>query len=75
MAFVHQSNPVPLGAIGTFKLVQTIDDLMQSLRDGFAARRARAQLQTLSDHQLEDIGLTRGMICDLPLTHDRRSRR
>ncbi len=47
---------------GVYRMTTFIADLGTSLASWNSARKTRAELSKLSDHALEDIGLTRGDI-------------
>jgi uncharacterized protein YjiS (DUF1127 family) len=53
---------VPFGAITILKLVNIAENATTALTTWNLNRITRRELSRLSDHQLEDIGLTRGDI-------------
>ncbi|MFQ5624452.1 MAG: DUF1127 domain-containing protein [Paracoccaceae bacterium] len=62
MAIQEYSRPLPFGAISTFRVVQFFASLREDIATWVAARRTERALRMLSDHELNDIGLSRGDI-------------
>ena len=62
MAIFDTSRPAPTGAIATFKLVSAFDRVISAVLDWNTERKTVAVLNKLTDHDLEDIGLSRGDI-------------
>ncbi len=54
--------PAPLGAITTYRFIQTVSDGFSAVAAWNDARITRNALAKLSDHELDDIGLCRGDI-------------
>jgi len=51
--------PVPFGAITIYRLVAKFDDLRAAVAEWRETRATRAQLYSLSDDVLRDIGISR----------------
>lgn len=64
MSVTTAKNSVPLGAITTFRLVNTVENAIVSVQTWIAARKSYNALVNLSDGQLDDIGLTRANFRD-----------
>jgi uncharacterized protein YjiS (DUF1127 family) len=62
MAAIETTRRAPFGAITTFRFVQAIDRAISAVADWNDARITRKTLDSLSDRELDDIGLTRGDI-------------
>lgn len=62
------SRPVPLGAATTFRLVTLAQRALNAVIVARNARATEKALQRLSDRQLADIGLHRGVIGDVAAT-------
>ena len=60
MALATYTRPAPFGAIATFNVVTRFENLMNSFNEWNTTRKTQNALRTLSNRQLEDIGLTRG---------------
>lgn len=65
MAVFETTKAAPLSSIATFRIVNLIDNALQSLRNWYTARATSTTLAKLSDAQLRDIGLDRGLINDV----------
>lgn len=66
MAHASNSRPAPFGAIATFNLVTVFERAWTAISDWNAKRNTHTILSALSDRELEDIGLTRGDLDNLP---------
>lgn len=56
------STAAPLGAVTTYRIVSAFSSLKAAVLAWNESRATRNALETLSDAQLEDIGLSRGDI-------------
>ena len=56
------ADKVPFGAITVFHAVNLVESTVAAVAAWNVARITRKELHKLSDHQLSDIGLTRGEI-------------
>jgi uncharacterized protein YjiS (DUF1127 family) len=65
MAITASAKTVPFGAITTFNLINRLDAIRTSVLDWNAKRKTLNVLASMSDRQLEDIGLHRGQLSDL----------
>lgn len=62
MATFETTRPAPFGAVTTFRIVSALDNVRNSISDWNAKRMTRISLNSLSEHELNDIGLCRGDI-------------
>lgn len=62
MATFESTRPAPFGAVTIFRVFSAIDSMRETLVEWNNNRVTRNVLSRLSDHELEDIGLTRGDI-------------
>ena len=62
MAAQMTTRPAPLGAITVYRIVSFFSSVGTMLSAWNDARITRNSLETLSDHELDDIGLCRGDI-------------
>jgi len=62
MAIYEPTRTAPLGAISAYRLVSALDDLRIALVAWNNSRETRNALSKLSDHELNDIGLSRSDI-------------
>jgi uncharacterized protein YjiS (DUF1127 family) len=62
MSALTTTRPAPFGAITVYHVVDAIDHLLSALRARIVAHQTRRLLWTLTDDQLDDIGLCRGEI-------------
>jgi len=67
MALAHNTRPAPFGAIAAFHIISRIEAALNKLVDWNAKRSTERTLSALSDRELEDIGLSRGDIHNLPV--------
>ena len=65
MAIIDTSRPAPFGAVSTYRIVNTIDNVAANIISGYRAKKNEKALQSLSNAQLEDIGITRAQIQDV----------
>jgi uncharacterized protein YjiS (DUF1127 family) len=61
-ATTTNTRPAPLGAITTYRFIQTVSAALAAVAAWNDARITRKALARLSDHELDDIGLCRGDI-------------
>ncbi|MCP5071860.1 MAG: DUF1127 domain-containing protein [Rhodobacteraceae bacterium] len=66
MALVQYTRPAPFGAIATFNLTNRAEAILNVLVDWNTKRKTRSALSALSDRELDDIGLVRGDLENLP---------
>lgn len=59
MAHYTPSRPAPFGAVSTYRAVALVENGIAAFKAWNTARRTASDLAKLSDHQLEDIGLSR----------------
>lgn len=64
MAYFQTAKPAPFGAITVHTAIAMIDRGVRSLKTWVVAQRTQSELRQLSDQQLADLGLSRGMIED-----------
>ncbi len=64
MAMTATTRTAPFGAITAYRLINLIDRTYTAFRQWIVAQETDRELRSLSDRQLEDIGLSRGMIED-----------
>lgn len=57
--------PLPLGTLTTHRVVSVFEQAFNRLASWRRARLTKAALRSLSDAQLNDVGLRRGEIADL----------
>lgn len=62
MATFETSRPAPFGAISAYRVVAAFDNLRCAVIAWNNARATQNALAKLSDHELNDIGLSRGDI-------------
>ena len=62
MAALQTTRPAPFGATSTYHFIQFISTALVSLKTWNDARITRKALSSLSDRELDDIGLCRGDI-------------
>lgn len=62
MATIDHTRPAPFGAITALNVVNRIEGVFATIGRWNAARATARSLNGLSDHELDDIGLTRGDI-------------
>jgi uncharacterized protein YjiS (DUF1127 family) len=62
MAAIETTRPAPFGATSTFHFIQYVSNALVSVKDWNDARVTRVALSSLSDRELDDIGLCRGDI-------------
>jgi len=62
MAIMTTSRAVPFGAVSTFRIVNVFDAVISGLVSTYSAYKTEKALQSLSNAQLEDIGLERANI-------------
>lgn len=60
--YIETSRPVPFGAEFSLKVVNFVDATVANFLSWNAARKTEKALNSLSDRQLEDIGMYRGAI-------------
>lgn len=64
MAVFESPTTAPFGAISVYRVVNFFDGMIDAYRQWSMARETDRALRTLSDSELADIGLNRGMIED-----------
>lgn len=62
MSAFESRRPVPMGAVTTHRIVSSVDRLIGEVRAWRVAHATETALMKLSDHALNDVGLTRGQI-------------
>jgi uncharacterized protein YjiS (DUF1127 family) len=62
MSAFETTRPAPFGATSTYQVIQFVTNTLASLKTWNDARVTRKALSTLSDRELDDIGLCRGDI-------------
>ena len=62
MAIIETSRTVPFGAVSTLRIVSLFDTALNSIVAAYHARKTEKTLHSLSNAQLEDIGLVRANI-------------
>ena len=62
MAAVETTRQAPLGAITTYRAINTLSNVFSTFAAWNDARVTRKALNKLSDRELDDIGLCRGDI-------------
>ncbi len=66
MSVIHQTRTIPTGARSIYVLTSLFENAVTSVRRRYSERQTRRVLSRLSDHELDDIGLTRAEIQHLP---------
>ena len=59
MAIIETTRPAPTGAIAAFKFVYVMERAVAAVTDWNTERKTVAALSKLSDHELNDIGISR----------------
>ena len=59
MASIPTSRTAPFGAVTTFRAVGVVESVIESIKTWNTKRRTRVVLNTLTDRELDDIGLCR----------------
>lgn len=62
MSAYETNRKVPLGAVTTFRLINSVERLIESFSKWRSARATAVALSELSNAQLADIGVLRGEI-------------
>lgn len=62
MTNFETARPLPFGAITTYRIVSFFDTAIENVRNKRATSATTRVLNSLSEHQLEDIGLSRSDI-------------
>ncbi len=62
MSAFETTRPAPFGATSTYHFIQFVSNVLVSVKNWNDARVTRKVLSTLSDRELDDIGLCRGDI-------------
>jgi uncharacterized protein YjiS (DUF1127 family) len=62
MAAIETTRPAPFGATSTYHFIRFVSNALVSVKDWNDARVTRKALSSLSDRELDDIGLCRGDI-------------
>jgi len=62
MATTYTTRPAPFGALATFRFITFLDKIRTSFLGWSNTRATQNALSRLSDHELNDIGLSRGDI-------------
>jgi uncharacterized protein YjiS (DUF1127 family) len=62
MAAFETTRSAPFGATSTYHVIQFVSNALGMMKDWNDARVTRKALSTLSDRELDDIGLCRGDI-------------
>lgn len=62
MAATDTTRPAPFGAISTYRAIQFVSTVIETVAGWNDARVTRKALSRLSDRELDDIGLCRGDI-------------
>jgi len=62
MATIEMTRPAPFGAIATLDIVNFFDNAVSEIKARLLAHKTETMLNSLSDRQLEDIGLERSQI-------------
>lgn len=71
MATVETTRPAPFGAIAAFRVISKLDTMRTNIIAWNQARLTQNALSRLSDHELADIGLSRGDIASIGLKNIR----
>jgi uncharacterized protein YjiS (DUF1127 family) len=64
VALLDNNTSLPFGSITIYRVVNAVSSAAEAAILWRRARQTRAVLNALSDHELNDIGLTRGQIDD-----------
>ena len=59
MAVIETTRPAPAGAIAAFKFVSVVERAIAAVADWNTERKTVAALSKLTDHELNDIGISR----------------
>lgn len=62
MAIFEPTRPAPFGAETTYNIVRRLESVWGMISHWNQTRKTVSSLSSLSDHELEDIGLSRGDI-------------
>ncbi len=62
MAHYTPTRPAPFGAISAYRFVSLFENGVSAFKEWNTARKTANDLAKLSDHQLEDIGLSRSSL-------------
>ncbi|QHQ37205.1 DUF1127 domain-containing protein [Algicella marina] len=65
MALIETPRTAPFGAITVYQVVSLADELYAAVRRWWLTRQTEKALAGLTDRELADIGLERGMITEL----------
>jgi uncharacterized protein YjiS (DUF1127 family) len=65
MATFETTRPAPFGAITFFRIISALDNVLSKFVTWNNTRATQASLSRLSDHELADIGLSRGEISSI----------
>jgi uncharacterized protein YjiS (DUF1127 family) len=65
MSVYETNRNVPLGAVTTFRLISSVERLIENVSKWRSARATATALSELSNAQLADIGVLRGEIDDV----------
>ena len=66
MALANHTRPAPFGAITISNIVHFAENAITAVSDWNTRRKTAAILGKLTDRELDDIGLSRGALDDLP---------
>ncbi len=66
MALANYTRPAPFGAIATFNFTNRVEAILNAVVGWNVKRKTRNVLSALSDRELQDIGLVRGNLEDIP---------
>ena len=62
MSAFETTRPAPFGATATYQTIKHVSNVLASVKNWNDARVTRKALSSLSDRELDDIGLCRGDI-------------
>ncbi len=62
MALLDNNQSLPFGSVAIYRVVATVSSVIEYLRAWYVARQTEKLLRSLSDHELNDIGLSRSAI-------------
>ncbi len=62
MSAFETTRPAPFGATSTYQVIQFVSNALASVKNWNDARVTRKVLSSLTDRELDDIGLCRGDI-------------
>jgi uncharacterized protein YjiS (DUF1127 family) len=62
MAALQTTRPAPFGATATYQFILSVSNVLAAAKGWNDARATRKALSSLSDRELDDIGLCRGDI-------------